>query len=140
MDANSKLGPAWIPNDIHAQLPNGKILAGILERHALVVAKCLEGKSQGTVTRKNSTVDGIEMSTIDFVILSSDLVEYVVSVTTDEARDHCLTSCLKTNKVGKIVTSHHNTIITKLDYQPHQLLMITLWQCSLGYYSWHHLL
>ena len=115
LDANSKLGPAWIPNDIHAQSPNGKILAGILERHALVVANCLEGKSQGTVTRKRTTVDGIEKSTIDFVILSSDLVEYVVSVTTDEARDHCLTSCLKTNKGAKIVTSDHNTIITKLD-------------------------
>ena len=55
------------------------------------------------------------MSTIDFVIISSDLVEDVVSVTTDEAKDHCLSCCFKTKKGVKTVTSDHNSIITKID-------------------------
>ena len=37
LDANSKLGPQIIPGDIHQQSENGKILAGIIERHGLVV-------------------------------------------------------------------------------------------------------
>ena len=37
LDANSKLGPGIIPQDPHNQTPNGRILAGIIERHALVV-------------------------------------------------------------------------------------------------------
>ena len=73
LDAKSKLGPSWIPKDIHAQSPNGKIMAGILDRYALIVANGLEGKSQGIITRHRTTVDIIEKSTIDFVILSSDL-------------------------------------------------------------------
>ena len=97
-DANSKLGPSWIPKDLHAQSPNGKILAGILDRHALIVVNGLEGKSKGTITRHRTTIDSIERSTIDFVILSSDLVENVVSVTTDEEKLHCLASCQKSKK------------------------------------------
>ena len=37
-DANSKLGPERIPNDIHNMSPNGTVLAGIIKRHSLVVA------------------------------------------------------------------------------------------------------
>ena len=38
MDSNSKLGPEYIKNDPNNMSPNGKILARILERHALIVA------------------------------------------------------------------------------------------------------
>ena len=37
MDANSKLGPEMIAGDPHTQSENGKILAGIISRNALVV-------------------------------------------------------------------------------------------------------
>ena len=37
MDANSKLGPQIIEGDPHEQSENGKILAGIIDRHALSV-------------------------------------------------------------------------------------------------------
>jgi hypothetical protein len=52
MDANSKLGPSWIPNDPHSQSQNDKILAGIIERHGLVVGNSLENKCYGVITRK----------------------------------------------------------------------------------------
>ena len=35
MDANSKLGPQYIPGDMHHQTENGKLLAGIIDRHGL---------------------------------------------------------------------------------------------------------
>ena len=37
-DANSKLGQEWIQEDPHGQSQNGKILEGLLQRHALIVA------------------------------------------------------------------------------------------------------
>ena len=55
--------------------PNGNILAGILDRPALIVANGLEEKSQGILIRHKTTMDFILKSTTDFITLSSDLVE-----------------------------------------------------------------
>ena len=41
MDSNSKLGNSFIPLDPHQQSANGKVLAGIIQRNDLVVAKGL---------------------------------------------------------------------------------------------------
>ena len=113
LDANSKLGKEWIPKDSHPISQNGRILAGILTRHALVVANGLQGKSSGTITRKRITVDGIKKSTIDLVILSNDLIEEVECVITDEDQIYCLTSNTKTKKGVKVTKSYHSTIVTK---------------------------
>ena len=73
MDANSKLGPEYIQGDPHSQSPNGKVLAGIIDRHALFVANGATGKKEGLITREKCTVIGVHKSEIDFVIISRDL-------------------------------------------------------------------
>ena len=117
LDANSKLGKEWIPADSHKQSQNGKVLSGILKRHALSVVNCLEGKSSGVITRTRTTIDGEEKSTIDFVILSGDLVKYVESVRTDEAQANCLAKFTKTKGGIKVIKSDHNSIITKFNIE-----------------------
>ena len=84
-DANSKLGQKWIPNDPHEQSQNGHTLAGIMERHALVVANGTD-KCKGVITRRRTTTHGEEISAIDFVLLSHDLVKDFVSLEIDEDR------------------------------------------------------
>ena len=120
-DANSKLGPDWIPKDPHEQSPNGQILAGVLERHALFVANGDKEKCQGTITRRRTTVDGEEISAIDFVILSHDMVGDFVSLQVDEAQKYSLTSVARTKKGTKCKESDHNSLITKfkIKYDPH---------------------
>ena len=115
LDANSKLGENWIPADCHKQLPNGKVLSDILRRHALYVVNSLEGKSRGVITRRRTTIDGEEKSTIDFVILSEDLVEIVESVRRDEEQVNCLTKFSKNKADTKVIKSDHNSIITKFN-------------------------
>ena len=102
LDANSKLGSEIIPNDKHNQSQNGKIFAGIINRHALIVINGLQGKSFGVITRKRTTIDGDEESTIDIIVISSDLLEEVKSVTTDEDKVHSLTSHVKTKHGVKV--------------------------------------
>jgi hypothetical protein len=74
LDANSKLGPEIIPGDKHKQSENGRVLAGIVERHGLLVGNSLE-ECKGLITRKRVTRNCVEESTIDFVLLSEDLSE-----------------------------------------------------------------
>ena len=91
IDAHSKLGPERIPNVKHETSRNGKLLAAIIDRHALIVINSL----QGTITRKRITTEGIKESTIDLVIVSSDLEHNVEKLVVDEERKHALTKLTK---------------------------------------------
>ena len=94
-DANSKLGPEWIINDPHSQSPNGEILAGIMRRHALSLANGNQDKCKGLVTRKRSTIDGVETSAIDFILLSHDIENELASLKLDEEKEYSLSSVFK---------------------------------------------
>ena len=110
MDANSKLGSDWIADDPHNQTPNGRVLAGILERHNLIVVNSLKDKCSGVITRTRVTTEGVEASVIDFVIVSNDLVESINSLLIDEERLHVLVKYSKTKKKE----SDHNVLVTSL--------------------------
>ena len=114
MDANSKLGPNIIPGDPHQRSPNGRILAGIIDRHGLVVVIGLMDKCEDIVTRKRVTKDATEESVIDFVIISDDIESSVESLLIDEKQQHGLTKIVKTKKGVKITQSDHNVLITRL--------------------------
>ena len=81
MDANAKLGSTYIQNDPHKTSGNGKILAGILERHAMIVINGVTNKCTGTITRQRTTTDGIEKSVIDYIIVSRDLGRHIEKCT-----------------------------------------------------------
>ena len=117
LDANSKLGSKYIKNDPHTISPNGIILSGIIDRHDLIVANGLSQKSSGVITRKRSTVLRTEESAIDFVCVSSDMQELLVSIQIDEERNHVLTSFTRTKNGPKRHESDHNSIITKFNLE-----------------------
>ena len=89
MDANSKLDKEYIPKDPHAISPNGRVLAAIIERHALVGANGSE-KCVGATTRIRSTTKRTEKSCIDIMMFSSDLKKHFLSLYIDEERRHVL--------------------------------------------------
>ena len=113
LDANAKLGPTYIPNNPKDMSKNGKVLSAILERHALSVANGLKEKC--LITRERSTVNGIEQSVIDFVIVSCDLVKHIEYIHIDEKQIHVLTKNLKTKHKNKVIKSDHNIIETKIN-------------------------
>ena len=120
-DSNSKLGPNWIPKDPNNQSPNGHVLAGIIERHALFVANGDPDKCSGVITRQRTTVDSVETSAIDFVIMSHDMHSHYVSLVVDEAKDHSLTSSTRTTKGTVTKESDHNSLVCNFNfkYNPH---------------------
>ena len=117
-DMNSKLGPKYVKHDPKEMSENGKVLSGIIERNALTVVNGMTTKCDGTITRERSTINGIEKSVIDFVIVSSNMVKDVVRMTVDEKRRHVLTKLLKTKKGIIKKESDHNTIITEIQCKP----------------------
>ena len=112
LDANSKLGPTLVPGDMHGQSENGKILAGIIQRHGLIIGNTHE-KCHGLVTRKRIPKNTTEESIIDFVLLSEDLIENLDEIKIDDERKHVLTKIVRTKKEISKVESDHNTIFSK---------------------------
>ena len=98
LDANSKLGTTYVENDPHPMSANGKILEGILQRNELIVANSVKGKSEGVITRQRTTVQGIEKSVIDFVLISEDLENHMTRCYIDDQQKNSLTKISKTKK------------------------------------------
>ena len=115
LDANAKLGQQYIANDPKPMSSNGLILAGIIERHALIVANGVQAKSEGVITRKRSTVVNTEESVIDFVLISGDMLDLLVSIKIDEERNCVLTSITNSKKGIIKSESDHNSIITSFN-------------------------
>ena len=116
IDANSKLGPDYIPKDPHKMSPNGFLLSGIIKRHALCVANGSE-KSQGTITRRRVTQGRTEESIIDIVMFSHDMNPHFKSLKVDEEKRHVLKSIRKTKRGIKVKESDHHVIETEFNYE-----------------------
>jgi hypothetical protein len=112
MDANSKLGPDIIEGDPHIQSANGKILAEIVERNALIVMNSVKNKCKGKITRRRITRNVKEESIIDFVIGCEEMAEMIEHVNIDEEKTFVLTKYRKTKHGVKVIESDHNSIIT----------------------------
>ena len=115
LDANSKLGSTYVENDPHEMSANGRILEGIIQRNALVVANGVKGKSHGTITRKRTTTQSVEQSVIDYVLISEELENHMLECHIDDKREHVLTKISKTKQGIKRTESDHNSIITKFN-------------------------
>ena len=111
LDANSKLGPNYIPGDPHEITPNGKLLAQIVERQNLMVVNG-SSKCRGVITRRRQAKDKVEESVMDLVIISNDLDDDLESLEIDENREHVLTRIKKTKQGIKRKESDHNALIT----------------------------
>ena len=114
MDSNSKLGPKYIGQDPHGMSPNGALLAGIIERHGLIVGNGTN-KCKGTITRKRITKHRVEQSVIDHVLFSSDLLKHFISMLIDESRKHVLTRIRKTKKGIHTKESDHNVLVSEFE-------------------------
>ena len=115
MDANSKLGNEIVPGDPKEQSQNGKVLANIIERNALIVVNSLPDKCHGLITRRRTTENGGEESVIDFVIVSADLLTDLKEVIIDENKEHALTKITRKKNIVNKATSDHNVMLTKLN-------------------------
>ena len=116
-DANSKLGEQHISGDPHEITENGKILEGIIERHALSVANGIKEKRKGLITRARTTKDGEEKSVIDLVLMSEDMMEHFKEIVIDEEKNFALENIRRTKKGIDIKKSDHNTIISKFIFR-----------------------
>ena len=83
-----------------------------MEQNALTVVNGLEPVFRGLITRERNTVDSVEKSIIDFVIVSQDIVKNISSIMIYEERRYVLTKLSKTKKGVIKNKSDHNIFVT----------------------------
>ena len=113
MDINSQLGKKYVPGDPHSQSANGKVLKGIIERNALIAENGMFSKVKELITRELTIVNGVEHSVIDFVIFSSDLLEHLEHIHTDDKREYVLTKITKIKGTILNTESDHKSKLSK---------------------------
>ena len=91
---------------------NGCLLAGIIERHSLIVGNGTS-KCNGAITRRRRTKNRVEKSVIDILMFSSDLNTHFMSMHIDEQRRHVLTRIRKTKQGVKVKESDHNVLLSE---------------------------
>ena len=108
LDANTKLGKSVIKDDIHDMSPNGQLLYDVIERDELVICNALDA-CQGSITRRRSTINGIEESILDYFIICQDLFVYFSSMKIDSS--NVLTRYVKRKERIIVTKSDHNILI-----------------------------
>ena len=114
MDANSKLGYQFIPNDPKPQSRNGKMLGEIIINNDLIVVNGTK-LCQGLITRFRQTVVGTEMSAIDFFIVCREFLKMIISLKIDEERAYTLTKFSGKTGNKNIKESDHNMLELKIN-------------------------
>ena len=82
---NAKLGKLIIPGDIHGMSPNGKFLNDIIENRSLKVLNTHKN-SKGILTRVQKNLGRVERSVLDYVFVTHDLYEMLISTYVDESK------------------------------------------------------
>ena len=70
---------------------------------------------QGLLTRKRTTIDGVEISVIDFMIVCVELFHYMTEMTVDEVKKYSVESYRKVGNKVKITPTDHNMLIGKFN-------------------------
>ena len=94
---------------------NGKILGGIIHRNALTVVNGMRDMCEEPITRQRRTINSVEKSVIDFVIVSQDPVVEILPKMIDDDRKYVLTKLTKTKSGLQKKEWQCNTIVTKLN-------------------------
>ena len=87
---------------------NGQLLFEVINRNNMIVCNSLES-CDGTITRRRSTVNGLEESVIDYFIICQELHTYFKSMKIDE--NNVLTRYMKKKKKIYVTKSDHNLLI-----------------------------
>ena len=110
LDANAKLGYDVIENDPHKISANGELFLGVIERNSLIVGNATQLCS-GAITRRRTTVNGVEQSVIDFLVVCEELFAHMTKMIVDEDEKYPIESHRKVGNKTKVTKTDHNLII-----------------------------
>ena len=114
LDANAKLGHNIIANDPHEKSSNGELFLGVIVRNNLIVGNA-SPLCNGLITRTRTTVNGVEESIIDFLVVCEELFAYMTEMIVDEDNKYPIESHAKSGNKIKVTKTDHNMLSGKFN-------------------------
>ena len=111
MDGNLWAGADLIPGDPNPRNNNGQLFKEFLSNYPNLTLVNSLSICQGLITRKRVTVIKTEQSVLDFFLVCSRVLPYLVKMQIDEDRNHTLTNY----NARKPVETDHNPLILDLN-------------------------
>ena len=116
LDANAKIGREKIKEDPNNESPNGRIFLDIVDRQNLTIANTLE-LCKGVITRERVTLNKVEKSVIDYIVVCEEMKKYLEEMIIDDDRFHVLTKYAGKQGGKKKILSDHNIMFSKFSIQ-----------------------
>ena len=120
-DSNCHPGPSVVKNDpMPGPNKNGQTFLDFLERNPCLIVVNSLNLCQGTITRKRTTVNGIEMSVLDFFITNSRTRPFISSMNIDEINQFGVANYVQTkkNKIAKFSDHYGLFMELQLSFSP----------------------
>ena len=110
-----QMGSEVVKGDPNKMSGNGKLLLELLDRHNLHLLNSSE-HCEGVITRYRKTVNGEEISVLDYVIVCGGLFSHFTKMFIDEVRLHTLTKYASTKGIRQTkIESDHNLIFCQFN-------------------------
>ena len=114
-DLNAWLGPEIITGDNHEQNENGKLFHMFLKKFPQLTVVNSLPLCEGLITRSRKLVTGkVEESSIDFYVVCSRVLPFVLSMIIDENNKYTLSNFSEAKTKGKATDTDHKTVILNM--------------------------
>ena len=117
IDANAYVGSEIVKNDPKPQNPNGKLFADFLERNPSVIVVNNLDLCKGLITRVRKTIHKSEEAVLDFFLINSLMLPFLVEMKVDIHDEYTLTNHAQNKKSNKSKLSDHRPLILKLNLE-----------------------
>jgi hypothetical protein len=120
-DSNCHPGPSVVKNDpMPGPNKNGQRFLDFLEENPCLIVVNSLNLCQGTITRKRTTVNGIEMSVLDFFITNSRIRPFISNMNIDEMNQFGVANYvqMKKNRIAKFSDHYGLFMELQLSFSP----------------------
>ena len=117
IDANAYVGPEIVENDPNPQNPNGKIFSEFLERNPGIIVVNNSSLCTGLITRFRKTIKKTEAAVLDFFLINSLMLPFLVDMKIDIHDEYTLTNHAQNKKNKMSKQSDHRPLFLKLNLQ-----------------------
>ena len=117
IDANAYLGSDIIPNDPNDPNGTGNLFREFLKRNpAITVVNSLQ-LCKGVITRRRTTINGIEEAALDFFLVNSVMLPFIMEMRVDVHDEYTLTNHAQNKKNEKSVKSDHRPLFLEMNLE-----------------------
>ena len=117
IDGNAHVGGAILKNDPNPENDDGKVMEDFLKRNPAFIVVNNLGLCIGLINRMRKTIKNVEEAVLDFFLLNSQMLPFLVNMKLDEIDEYTLTNHAQNRKNNNSVKSDHRPLFLEMNLE-----------------------